>query len=995
MKRGWISAAVALSVSAGSVWAADPGRYVVSDFEDVSTWRTGPMGGVPPTAWFSGSICVSSSKAEKCADDYVGEIRYAFVAGPGYKEIFAERVRASEVAAELTAIEFQGNPKGFPCDISFEVIDTAGKRFRTSRVPMDGNQWKTYRVEFNEKTVRDFAKIQGPVKLRRIFLAPRQQAAAEGSAFIDNITLIGTSEKERKVSVRPLYDQLNAAPGQPVQVRYRLRNADAAEQRVTVQVRAQNSFGQKAAEVQQEVTIKPYGQAVVQMDLGTLPKGPYGLTVTANEAEIIDWVGVFEPVGKRINTRGMLFGVNDATLWQGEEENRLHLNWMKQLGIDIDRFGLTGGRVEPQPGLMGTEHLAKWIRAHEAAGVDVSAMYMDVPTWTQSKPKWRTAPDQWDAFARHTEHVGEFVAQFPNVKYVEFWNEPELGFFDGTLDEFIHMLQVFHDGVKKYAPNVKIGAGCQTGLDHPRHKKGFEDLFYRAKDYYDVAMFHSHGTPDRYVYEHETVSGLMKQHDISKPMANTESGERAGYTVQGGWNQSETLVRKMVYARAQGTEFFLWFTLQDYWDMDFGADDSFGLITVDNHPKPSCIAYNEMVRQLGSTLPAEPVKLHSDVVTYAFNNPDTKENVYVCWPRLEGAPVMLALRGATVLAVTDMYGREQPVGILDGAAYVAVAKSPVYIRTKPGTITNGDVDFVHYPHELALVPGGRTTMPVELKNTWGRDAAVRVSLVDDMNKVVVNRDVKLTKNASTRLDLPVDAAQAGQALGMRQYRLRLEMGENKQTPLELPVAVFTCYGVVKADRLLPLNDVKPIPGNAARFTVDTKLDVHEITHDPAIPQWAGPKDLSVIAAAEHDDRGILFYFDVTDDKHVQPNHKDGLWRADSIQLGIADAAGRMVEFSLALTDSGAEAWCAMSPNKKDIGEAKIPVQIVREGSQTRYRVYVPYNRIGLAEKTAGKSIRFTFLVNEDDGQGRVRWIHWFDGIGKSKNPGEFGYGLLR
>lgn len=995
--RRWIVSALTACLSATCAFAADDSRYIVADFEDISTWRTGAVAGVPSTAWFSGGMFLGSSGAEKCADQFVGEIRYAFVEGSGNKEIVFERVRASETSAFIDAIEFQGNPKGIQCALSFELMDAAGKRFRTDRVAMEGSEWKTYRIDINDKTVRDYAKMKSPAKLRRVFFSSSEQKAVSGSAFIDNITLVGAITRERKVSIWPIYRRLNAQPGKPVQVEYRVRNASPEVRTVAFDLQAQNSFGQRVGDVKKDITIKGYGQEVVSIDLGRLPIGPYGLTAKVTgqgvKAEITDWVGVFEPVGGRTSTRGMLFGIGDQTMWQCDEENTLHIQWMKQLGIDMNRFGTTGGRIEPQPGLSGTANFDKWIRAHEQAGIDIQVMYMDVPSWTQTKPTYRMPPDDYEAFARHAEFIGQFVARHPNIKYFEFWNEPELDFYRGSLDDFIKMLSAVHDGIKKYAPDVKIGTGSQTGLDHPKHKKGFEDLFFRAKDKYDVAMFHSHGTTDRYVHEHEWVAGFLKQHGISKPLGNTESGERAGYAVPGGWNQAETLVRKMVYARAQGTEFFMWFTLQDYWDMDFGADDSFGLITADNHPKPSCLAYNEMVRQLASTLPAAQVQLHSDVVTYAFTNPDTQENIYVCWPLRDGLPVTLTLSGAPIVSVVDLYGRPQRVGQVEDTSFVIVAKSPVYIRTKAGSLKRVETNIVEYSREVALVPDGQTVLPVKVKNVWNKAADFSLSVLNDADQTLSTQKIKLAAGETGSVSLAVSLPKGEQSLGSRQYQLKLETGAGSS--LDFPLAVFTCYGVAKKENLSAVEKVVPISLQQRKIEVNSLTDVHEITHDPAIPQWAGPKDLSIIAVAEHDEKGILFSFDVTDDKHVPSQNKETLWVGDNIQLAIATPTGQIVEYNLGLPATGPVAWCALAPEKKDLGEANIPLQIKRDGDVTRYRVYVPYEKIGMGEASArGKSFRFAFLVNENDGQGRVRWMHWFDGIGKSKNASEFGYGLL-
>ena len=61
---------------------------------------------------------------------------------------------------------------------------------------------------------------------------------------------------------------------------------------------------------------------------------------------------------------------------------------------------------------------------------------------------------------------------------------------------------------------------------------------------------------------------------------------------------------------------------------------------------------------------------------------------------------------------------------------------------------------------------------------------------------------------------------------------------------------------------------------------------------------------------------------------------------------------------------------------------------------THYEVSLPLAKLGIPDKT-GTLFRFSFLVNENDGKGRIRWIEWMGGIGHAKNPDEFGWGILK
>ncbi len=57
-------------------------------------------------------------------------------------------------------------------------------------------------------------------------------------------------------------------------------------------------------------------------------------------------------------------------------------------------------------------------------------------------------------------------------------------------------------------------------------------------------------------------------------------------------------------------------------------------------------------------------------------------------------------------------------------------------------------------------------------------------------------------------------------------------------------------------------------------------------------------------------------------------------------------------------------------------------------------MYLPFADLGFSY-APGKLVRMTFAVNEDDGQGRVRMMKWYDGIHPGKEVERFGYLILR
>ncbi|MDR1284091.1 MAG: hypothetical protein LBK99_25240 [Opitutaceae bacterium] len=186
-----------------------------------------------------------------------------------------------------------------------------------------------------------------------------------------------------------------------------------------------------------------------------------------------------------------------------------------------------------------------------------------------------------------------------------------------------------------------------------------------------------------------------------------------------------------------------------------------------------------------------------------------------------------------------------------------------------------------------------------------------------------------------------------------------------------------------------------------------RQDITELAFDPTIPVWRGPDDLSVEAHVTHDGENVIFRFDVTDDKHMQAGHPDAeVWRSDSVQVAFYNPlATAQTLIDLALTqDNRAIVWCYRntanrSLENRALTQAEAPRLIRREGNRTRYEVRIPFAMSGLPSAKPlpkeGIPVRFTFLVNEDDGHGRVRWIRWRGGLGDNQDITPLGHAILK
>jgi hypothetical protein len=190
--------------------------------------------------------------------------------------------------------------------------------------------------------------------------------------------------------------------------------------------------------------------------------------------------------------------------------------------------------------------------------------------------------------------------------------------------------------------------------------------------------------------------------------------------------------------------------------------------------------------------------------------------------------------------------------------------------------------------------------------------------------------------------------------------------------------------------------------SAIPIVLDRKEQVVEFGGD-IMYYWKDPLELSARIKTMWDDKKIYLAVEVIDNVFYQPFSDAEVWKADSIQIAI-DPIGSSIEkdntyeYIFALTPKGPQSWryranaLAKDKNNTVLGEVKdiqLAVKRTSEGNAI-YEAAIPISCIDPFVLQPGHSIGFTLLVNDADNSGRLRYIEWFSGIGKTKDPKLFG-----
>ncbi len=158
--------------------------------------------------------------------------------------------------------------------------------------------------------------------------------------------------------------------------------------------------------------------------------------------------------------------------------------------------------------------------------------------------------------------------------------------------------------------------------------------------------------------------------------------------------------------------------------------------------------------------------------------------------------------------------------------------------------------------------------------------------------------------------------------------------------------------------------------------------------------YLGEDDLSGKMYVTWDKDNLYLSAQVRDDVMAQTQTGDQIWNGDSIQFALAPGLPGEVEqwyeIGMALTPQGPQIYRWNDRGKKDgpITTAKLAIERNEQHAETIYELALPWSEID-AIVPEDRIFSFSFLVNDNDGQGRKGYLEWGSGIGASKGPQYF------
>lgn len=763
-----------------------------------------------------------------------------------------------------------------------------------------------------------------------------------------------------------------------------------------------------AAAFSGKATIPAKGQGRIPVELGDRKPGirNLGSTLKFNGSEI-SYKTTFvigDPVERAGGGGNFLFGICSHPLRAAADEQKLHFEAVAAAGATVMRLDFIWSAVEPQPGKWSWEKMDKLLELGVKNGIELEALLGVTPRHA-AKPEYASAFDEalknaknkndhavWSMLmgaAPKDESWISYVSAVTNhykgkIRLYEIWNEPDLGFWRGTTDEYIRILRLAYGEIRKNDPNALVlSGGFATVLEHPGRAKNpdlQERVLAEASDSFDIHAIHQHGPFGEF---QDAVDGELNR--IRKGMKNPRPlyfNETALTSVHWGEKvQAQTLVKKMTYTMSIGAIGHTWYDLVNDGDDPMNAEHGYGLLTSRFQPKPAFAAYCELVRRLHGMRAVGNLNLGSERHAHAFGS--SRGRVLVFWNESRYAaeiPVLLRA-GKGSARISNIMGVSADVPQVDGIVMAQTKSEPQYLELSAGEglpeisaiLLNVDVGY-------DTAAGKPVRLDVELKNPLSRNIDVKLSW-KDVSGANKTESVQVAPNGAAKFQINTQAP-PGNAL---------------EHPVELgyEVAGTPWKGVFR--KLVPLAKTLAYSladGRTPDWMLEKAADVINFCQtDPALSafNWKGADDLSARIWAWRQDGALRLRVDVRDDIHVQKENAQNSWKGDGIQLAFQVPGMKDYwEIGVAMDNNGKilkVAW--ITPPGVKGAEEFFSASCAPLPGGFRYELVLQNEKFGLADKVMEQGFRFNLIVNDNDGNLREGFVRIAPGIGETKDSALF------
>lgn len=884
-------------------------------------------------------------------------------------------------------------------ELDFRMLDARGEIFQWgAKLPRNAEAgWRSLTIPIDAESANahwagnNNGRIEYPLQLFGYSMVFANAQVPAGRAFIDQVRLEPVPKITLETDRFP--NLVNATvPGKCDLV---ISNPEAQALSTSITGKLTPLSG-VAADISGTVEVPANGVARFPVPLGDRQKGYWALDCQVKfggaEVNFKSAFVVADPLVRVNGKQDFIYGIVTHTEALPADEWERDFQAAAAAGASVMRVGPAWSSIERKPGEYNWDVLDRLVDLGAKYGIELDYLLGFPPSHAisaelqaaQTEAYKNRQADAWkiSLFAPPEDapwrrFVSAIATRYKGkIRLYEVWNEPDLGFWQGTTEQYQATLRAAYQEVHKADPNALVlTGGFATVLEHAGRAKNpdlQERVLKEASDSFDIHAMHQHGP---FLEFEGAVNGELRRIRAAMPHPKPLYFNETALAAFGNEKQQAlTVVKKMAFVMAQGAIGYNWYDLRNDGINPTNAEHNYGLLTTTMRPKSDYATYLEFVRRTQGMRPLGTLDFGPARRAYAFGGP--RGRVVVWWTEGQNAAPVAAMFRTNSARVVDIMGNAKDLPVQDGVVLAQPDKEPRYLELPPGQGMPelvGELVRVDGPSEAAV--GQPLALKAVVTNPLARAITANLSWVEAGGK----KSTPLVVPARSSVSLPIAAAPPGAKA--------LTVSQDVAFTVEgTPWAGYARYSVPVARTITS----QAPEGRPADWVLDKRWDIVSLTNaDPALAAflWKDPNDFSASIWLWRQANSLRVRVDVKDDIHVQKEKQAEIWKDDSVQIAFQGVGAKDGwEIGAAQAPDGSivkAAWAAPAgvTNGADVfGATCSPI----EGG-LRYEFDLPCDKMGLDEAQLKRGLRFNLLVNDNDGTLRESFTRVADGLGIMKD----------
>jgi len=216
----------------------------------------------------------------------------------------------------------------------------------------------------------------------------------------------------------------------------------------------------------------------------------------------------------------------------------------------------------------------------------------------------------------------------------EVWNEPNLGFWDGTQAQYFELYQVSANAIKAISPTLRVGGPASSNSTWLPEFLNFVETNSIPADFISTHQYPTDYTPTLRNTLYTALSKARQEVPSSYPLYYSEYNDGLyGDPSYHDYPYSAAFIIKNVHdVSTLNIDILSWWTFSDifeedgFWSFPFYGNDQWGLIDIYGIPKPDYRAF-QLLHESGDTevYVTPNTSFYPTVGTYAIKNSTTNE----------------------------------------------------------------------------------------------------------------------------------------------------------------------------------------------------------------------------------------------------------------------------------------------------------------------------------------------------------------------------------